>query len=937
MSLIRKPNRLLIRTTLLLVHLALISCAPGMSEQQMLQNAKSYLDKGDLRAASIELRNTLQENAENAEARFLLGSINMQIGDLASAEKEFRRAANAGWNEEEVKIKIAQTLLAQREFEKLLDEIKPGKAWSPTARANLLGLHALAKAIPGDISSAKTTLAEGENYQNDAFHVLKSTALFQLSNILTGDARDTLIRALEIYKDDPELLLLYASAELQQNDQTEAANTYRKVISQDPVKLITVNGRNARIGLARLQINDKNFEQAQNTLKPLYQRNENDPEANYLGGLLAFEQENYSLAEDHIRKILKLAPNNPLSQQLMGKIQFALGNYDQAAHYLSSYLNAAPEDLATSKLLAYVYITLHQPQLARSVLQSAVSKNPNDTGLLLMMSNLEFNQENREAGILALKKAVEADPGNTALRKQLVLAYITVGETIQALKEINLFRETSGNNDEADILIVTARLKAGQYEQAIDIAQKIHAIKPKDAAVLSLNGSAYAASGNLQKARQYFEQALQTDKDMLSASVGLAEIEHSQGNISNAVKLYENLVDSGKGGTMPMLALAKLSEQQGQIDEMISWLEKARESAPGEIKPRIYLTNYYLNSKQAEKADIVIKEAINISPENTEILFLQGRVLIAQKSYNEALPPLLKLVSKKPRSVNARALLGEAYTRLGIVRDAREHLEKALDIEPDFALVLGMLAEIELQDGQSEKSLSYARRLQNTQPDFYLGYKLEGDVWMSTRDFTKAKAAFTVAWNKQQTAALAISLFKASIQSGDIDTALQPVIRWLDDHPDDTSTRFFLAIAYQEGNRNDDAIREYNTVLLKEPDNAAILNNLAWLYFINGDSRALAFAERAYRSAQEDPGIQDTYGWILINQQQITKGLGLITQALQKLPDNREVRYHYAVALLKSGKRKEGSKILRDLLNEDKPFTGRNEAERLLIEHSTTK
>ena len=87
-----------------------------MNEQQMLQNAKTYLDKGELMAASIERRNTLQKNNENAEARYLLGSTNLKIGDLASAEKEFRRAADAGWSQEAVQLQLARIFISKKEF-----------------------------------------------------------------------------------------------------------------------------------------------------------------------------------------------------------------------------------------------------------------------------------------------------------------------------------------------------------------------------------------------------------------------------------------------------------------------------------------------------------------------------------------------------------------------------------------------------------------------------------------------------------------------------------------------------------------------------------------------------------------------------------------------------------------------------------------------------
>ena len=113
-------------------------------------------------------------------------------------------------------------------------------------------------------------------------------------------------------------------------------------------------------------------------------------------------------------------------------------------------------------------------------------------------------------------------------------------------------------------------------------------------------------------------------------------------------------------------------------------------------------------------------------------------------------------------------------------------------------------------------------------------------------------------------------------------------------------------------------------------NNGAILNNLAWLYAEKGNPKALEIAEKAYRASPESPDIQDSYGWILVQNDQAEKGLRLIKQALELLPGNTEIRYHYAAALIKSGNKSEGLQILENLLKENADFNGRKEAEQLL-------
>ena len=108
---------------------------------------------------------------------------------------------------------------------------------------------------------------------------------------------------------------------------------------------------------------------------------------------------------------------------------------------------------------------------------------------------------------------------------------------------------------------------------------------------------------------------------------------------------------------------------------MLSWLEKARASTPADLKSRLILANYYLHQSQPNKAETYIKEALKISPENIEVMTIYGRILIAQKRYNEALPTLKNLVKKHPDSSIPHLLLGEAFSQLGMVKKARHHLQ----------------------------------------------------------------------------------------------------------------------------------------------------------------------------------------------------------------------------------------------------------------------
>ena len=915
---------------LALTTLAHVACGPDIDDQQLVQTARSYLDENKIREAALELKNALQENPDNAEARYLLGQINLDIGDMASAEKEFRRAARAGWDEEQAQTGLARALINSNAFQKMIDEVEIKDSYSATARANLYGLRALAHAGLGQLDQARETLAVGAAIDANALQILKTSSRLQLASGDTQDAASTLQQALTAYPDNPELLLLSAITAIQANDQAGAMAAYRNVIDQDSAKLITVYGRQARLGLARLQILDKDLEQAQSTLAPLFKRNANDPETNYLGGMLAFEQGNLDLAEERLLKVLKVAPDHAQTQLLFGTVSYAQKDYEQAAYYIAKYVSAVPENLGARKLLGRTYMMLGQHDEAQAVLQPGLKESADDAELLALVGLSRLQGGMTASGIEGLEKAVKAAPDSAAIRGELAKAYLSSGDTDSAILELNTLLAEGDGQEQTETLLVLAHLRAGNTDQAIDTVLKMLARKPEDPAVLALVGNVFAASDDKTEARKYFNKALQVQPGFVPATMSLARLEELEGNPEAAADLYKSRVDSGAESLGPLLALARLAETRGNTQEMLDWLEKARQQAPQDIKPRVMLAEYYLREKQPKKADLLVKEAVKIAPRQPILLALQGRVLMAEGQYNKALSPLNKLVTRAPDSVFARALLAETYLALGQIKDARRQLGIALEKQSYYVPALLLMARAELQSGQYEQALEYANQVQKAQPDLYLGYELAGDASMAGKNYAEAKVAYTQAWERKPSTTLAIKLSGASKRSGKPEEAVKALLAWLKDHPDDARARQFLGTTYQDMGQNNKATQAYEKVLALEPDNVVALNNLAWQYSLDKNPKALGLAERAHQINSEDAGIQDTYGWILVQQGQVDKGRRLLKQALKTLPDVPEVRYHYAVALLKSGEEKEARQMLGKLLEKYSSFDGREEAEQLM-------
>lgn len=170
-------------------------------------------------------------------------------------------------------------------------------------------------------------------------------------------------------------------------------------------------------------------------------------------------------------------------------------------------------------------------------------------------------------------------------------------------------------------------------------------------------------------------------------------------------------------------------------------------------------------------------------------------------------------------------------------------------------------------------------------------------------------------------------LYKSSDQ---LERAVVALKSYLDSAPGDSLSRLRLANVYQLLEQNRDAISVYETLEKQIAENVMVLNNLAWLYWLEGDEKALKYAHKSYKLAPDQPEVIDTLGWIMLHKGDRKKALEHIQSAASSAPTNPEVRYHLAVALSKNGKNAQAIKELQRTLRDYPNFVESTAAKELL-------
>ena len=199
-----------------------------------------------------------------------------------------------------------------------------------------------------------------------------------------------------------------------------------------------------------------------------------------------------------------------------------------------------------------------------------------------------------------------------------------------------------------------------------------------------------------------------------------------------------------------------------------------------------------------------------------------------------------------------------------------------------------------------------------------------------------AAQRFAQVFSLQPSAAIALRAYETGHRAGRPNSDAQ-LRRWHADHPNDALTNFALASFALESGDRAEAERLYESVIGVSPNHAATLNNLAWLYGERDDPRAVEFAERALAAEPGNPAIADTLGWLHLQNGDATRGLPLLAEAARALPDERDVNYHWAVALAETGNTAGAIEILQRLTSDGREFASRANAERRLNELRRTR
>lgn len=904
---------------------SLAGCDIFASTEARMERAESQVAARDFRAAAIELKNVLQSEPANGRARYLLAEASWQLGDVAEAEKELRRAYESGFPKREGSDLEARLDLEQAHFADLLKAIETNTLVVPEPALSVFKGRALLGMTRLDEAEAALNAALA-NRQDDP------AALLGLAEVAAarGDMDAALVKLGELTTHQPQFVegWLVQGGLLARRGRVQEATKSLEAAASRGREALPLQRYALLLGLlteSRLASGD--LKGASTSHAELAGIASGSPITGFLGARIAIANQDYVKATADLQRLVNANPGFTAARFFLGAVLLSQGNLQQADVQLAQVVQAAPDNLEARKLLARTRLRLDHPDAAIQVLMPALQGDAEDVQVSALMGAAQMQAGNDDKAIEVLERSVVASPRNDALRDDLAIAYLRRGDGRKAL---DLLVAAGDPASARRLNLVMTALVAAKGARAADVdLSRLIDRQAGNVEMLNVAAGFYLRQSDFVRSRAILAKALALKPGDPGTLTNLARVENAAGNPDLASASLDAALKADPAFVPARVAYVEIAARRGDPSAAIRQLEDWRTLDAKAVEPRLRLVQMYLANRQADRVAPLVAEALAIAPSPGPVQNAIGLMYLDAGRYDEAAARLREATESDAGNVSYWLNLSRAQSALGQRPAAREAVNRALALDPGSVAAVGTAALMDLGEGNSASANLRIKQLQAANAKEPSVWSLEGDLRMAQRQYPEASRAFDQARALREDATTVIKSYRAR-QLGKLPAVTEPLSEWLSKHPEDVAVRGVLAEAYQLAGQRTRAAAEYETLVNSGIRTASVFNNLAWLYYELGDARAVETSRQAYALAPQVPAVVDTHAWILVERGRVDEGLKLLEKVVQLAPDNPDIAFHHASALAKAGRHDEARRRVKALLERFPEFGKKSEVQRLV-------
>lgn len=555
----------------------LISRVPGSEQATTLLALIDYL-QGDDEAASIKFANVIDPETSSPVALQIFAVTELRLNQPEKVIERLSKDIDSS-NDSKLNALYAVALASSGREEDSEHYFKKSIEWEPDNGRLYLPLARLYNQL-GRADEALATVTTAFEKQPEEPLVQRSLIAQQLSMNLVEKAASTIKDITSKFPADQDAWLLAANFHLQQGDLSAGDNALKKVLDLGP-SLIAEHQR------ARIQLQQENHDGAIASYRALISKDIEDSNA-YKGLITAFE--------------LKEQPDKGIDEL---KTMFAQNKSNALPLVLSEYFGRNG-DLAQAEYWLDQYSAEPTPESIRL-----------NESLIISQARATLADGNTEQGFQILTNGLEKFAGSS----RILASMITIKITDKELEEAAVYLEQLRNvSDEPILNILTGDLEVarGNFLAAMEAYKSAWQQSPIDQTAFKLFSTLQTAKRAPEEITEFLDEwySLMPTSDV--AGITRAGFYYSMGNLEVAKQGYEELIERNANNVIALNNLAWIYGED-EADKALIAGEAAYNLASN--RPEIMDTYgwFLYKNDRTDEAVAILKEAVKLAPDNTEI------------------------------------------------------------------------------------------------------------------------------------------------------------------------------------------------------------------------------------------------------------------------------------------------------------------------------
>ena len=444
-----------------------------------------------------------------------------------------------------------------------------------------------------------------------------------------------------------------------------------------------------------------------------------------------------------------------------------------------------------------------------------LAKNPASISSNLSAAEA-FLRARRYADALPLLEMLSiGELNNLEIERTLAECYKRVGE----LKASYKIRKQLVNLDQPEIddllQFADAAVTTGFSDEVFQATGKVIQQDPDNIQALTINGKAYAATGNLELATDCFIKAIEMGSDQADPWIGLVDLYLNQDEMRKAIETLRNGLSALPGNIEIKRKLAELLMNSGSSAEALPLLNELADSSQ-DVEIKILQADAMKILGLPEYKEMIDRLYVQY-PENLEIAQAHAAELIKDGRHVEA-KRVMQDQMEQPMPGNAAVLT---------------YAEAVIGLDFEHSGAPKQVSKLELEKIQEIIDASLTADIENTRAQLLkaelLAHKgLHGQAFEAYSKLLEKQNSIDKSFLERIQAGFATS----AAFLGKFETALASIKQAVDSKPEWVGLQKVLAQIYAFAGEVSEALEQANTVLEIGPQ---IVENILWFVdFVTG-------------------------------------------------------------------------------------------------------